>query len=158
MKFSDETVEKVGEVDTTALVKKLENLEATDNDIRVRLLGFSHAFSPAKADRIYSDVSRQGYEQPSVVNNAQRLIGEGLLKFSGELLIPNANNPESLSLCVQAMTVVMDEILATAIPQMAALIAQLWDERAELKTEAHKYAKLAGEHRTQFEQQRAVME
>ena len=96
------------------LNSKLTALGQTDDNIRIKLLGNAYAFQPAPKDVVIAKARLEGTNSDSVVlTNLERLVNEGLLVESGDYILPNAANPESLQIGAQAMVAILDDVLET---------------------------------------------
>lgn len=95
-----------------ALDEKLRYMQVMDTEIRKRVLGYTHCFSPAatKSD-LHQLLLSKNYKPEEIEFHAKRLKQEQLLIETENHWLTNTQNAEARKICEQAMTVVMPEIL-----------------------------------------------
>jgi hypothetical protein len=93
------------------LSSRLSDMRRIDEEIRIRVLGYSQWFSPISKAELHRLLENQSYNANLIENNAQRLCVEELLRDIGNHFLPNDKSHEAKEICEQAMTAVMDEIL-----------------------------------------------
>ncbi len=85
---------------------KLNDLREQDRDVRIRVLGYSRWFEPAKKTEIFEKMASLGYDQKLIENNVQRLQSAGLMKVTDNYYLPLDKD-----VCDQAARVLLPEIL-----------------------------------------------
>ena len=93
------------------LASKLEEMNHIDDEVKIRVLGYSQWFSPLDKERLYSLLSKFSYTSKLIDNNSERLCQEDLLNDTGHYLLPNTRNDDAREICEQAMAKVMNEII-----------------------------------------------
>lgn len=88
---------------------KLEQLGEKDNDIRIRLLGYAYAFSPALS-KFVVDNAIKDESQMQLDASLERLLSDGLLIKKGDYLLPNSENEDSEIIGAQSMEIIWDEL------------------------------------------------
>lgn len=86
-------------------------LNLVDTEIRRRILGYTHWFSPIGKDTLFQLLEKKGYVKDQIENNAHRLAQENLLIETENHWLTNKHGVNELEICEQAMAVVMPEIL-----------------------------------------------
>ena len=89
----------------------LSELQSMDMEIRKRVLGYTHWFSPISKENLYQILESRQYGEENIESNAQRLKQENLLLETENYWLTNNQSPEVTEICEQAMAVVMPEIL-----------------------------------------------
>lgn len=93
------------------LASKLEEMNNIDDEVKIRVLGYSQWFSPLDKERLYALLSQFSYEPELIDNNSERLCQEELLEETEHYLLPNTKNDDAREICEQAMALVMNEII-----------------------------------------------
>jgi hypothetical protein len=97
--------------ETDKLNAMLENMQEADAEIRKRILGYIHWFSPIQKSDLHHLLEPKGYDDEKIEHNARRLKQEEILIETERYWLTNKQDHEMKEVCEQAMSLVMPEIL-----------------------------------------------
>ena len=93
------------------LPAKLKEMNAKDNDLRTKLMGYTNWLAPTPKGELASLLEPQGFGTEAIVVNTQFLCQEGLLIDTGTHLIPNYSDPEAALVSEDAKNAVISDMI-----------------------------------------------
>ncbi len=90
---------------------KLVAVSEVDKAIRIKILGFAEGFLPITKDELLELVTLPNCEDEKILNNAGRLVLEGLIQDTGNHFLPQKDTEEKKQIFEAALQEVLPEIL-----------------------------------------------